>query len=212
MQINVKADIDQATRYLNLLQRKQIPYATERALNTVAFDARKAVQVQLPKKLDRPTPWTVRGVLVKKAKKSSGVLMSSEVYFQKDRAKYMRFQTRGGIRTRERNALIVPKNIRLNKYGNMPRSKISTLLKKKDHFIGEINGVPGVWQRGRINRNKKFAGSKKHSTNLKLVARFEDRVSYRRRFPFEKIVAGVVRSKFRKTLKRELIYAIKTAK
>ena len=69
MKISVKADVKELTRGLNKIQRKQIPFATSKALNTLAFDVRKTLQDSLDVHLDRPTKYTERGVQVKKSTK-----------------------------------------------------------------------------------------------------------------------------------------------
>lgn len=210
MQISVKSDIKAATRYLTRIQRKQIPYATSRALNDTAFDARKAVQVQLPKKLDRPTPWTIRGVRVGKSTKRR---LTSSVYFMPDRAKYMKYQIAGGTRTNAAGTIVMPKAINQNKYGNIPRGKVRKLLQRPDTFIGTIKGIPGVWQRGHISKRGKFsARTKSRASNIRLLVRFEDQATYQPRFPMKKIVTGVARSKFRRNFKRQLDAAVRSAR
>jgi hypothetical protein len=210
MEINVKADIKQAMKRLNRIQRRQVPYATKVALDATAFDARKATQAQLPRKLKAPTPWTIRGVRVEKAKKTKPV---AAVFFNPDRAKYMKYQISGGTRTNSSGPVLVPKTIRLNKYGNIPRGKIRKLLQQPDTFIGTIRGVSGVWQRGHISKSGKFSRrTKSRGSNVRLLARFEDQAVYKSRFPFRKIVGGVVRSKFSRNFNQALRRALKTAK
>lgn len=210
MEISVKADIKAATRHLSSIQRKQVPFAVSQALNDTAFDARKAVQAQLPRKLKSPTPWTIRGVRVGKSTKHRLV---SRVYFNPDRAKYMRYQIAGGIRTEADGTIVMPKGIKLNKYGNIPRGKISRLLQKPNTFIGTIKGVPGVWQRGHFTRSGRFSSAGKgRQGSLRLLARFEDQAAYRPRFPMHKIVAGVARNRYGRHFRRRLAGALRTAR
>ncbi|MBC7280023.1 hypothetical protein [Hoeflea sp.] len=51
------------------LEHKQLPYAMMLALNDTAKGARKAVQVQMGKSFDRPTPFAKRGVVYEQATK-----------------------------------------------------------------------------------------------------------------------------------------------
>ena len=210
MQISVKTDITAATRHLTRIQRKQIPFAASQALNDTAFNARSAVQVQLPKKLDRPTPWTIRGVRVGKSTKRN---LHARVYFAPDRARYMKYQIEGGTRTNTTGTIVMPKNLKQNKYGNIPRGKIKKLLQRPDTFIGTIKGIPGVWQRGHISKRGKFsARTKSRASNVRLLARFEDQATYSPRFPLRKIVTGVARSNFRRNFSRRLAAALRTAR
>jgi glucan phosphoethanolaminetransferase (alkaline phosphatase superfamily) len=71
MRISVKAETKKLIKHLNRIQRKQIPFATSKALNDVAFDARSFIQKSLPRKLDRPTKGITSSVQVQKSKKKN---------------------------------------------------------------------------------------------------------------------------------------------
>ena len=219
MEISVKTDIKKATRRLNSIQRKQIPFAVAGALTDTAFDSRKAVQVQLPKKLKNPVKWTINGVLVEKANKKHGAHMRSSVYFADgskkagNRAKYMKYQVEGGTRHPARRAVLVPVNATLNKFGNMPNGYIKKIMARPDTFSGTIKGVSCIWQRGHISKRGKWSNrNKSRGSNIRLLVRYEDKVSYRPRFPFQKIVAGVARNKFGRNFNRRLAAALRTAR
>lgn len=66
IEIDVRADIRAATEFLTDLQRKQIPFATVRALNTVAFNAMRVGREYLQANLDKPTPFTVKSWYVRR--------------------------------------------------------------------------------------------------------------------------------------------------
>ncbi|ASX25913.1 hypothetical protein BA171_01870 [Candidatus Hamiltonella defensa (Bemisia tabaci)] len=40
-----------------------------------------------------------------------------------------------------------PKGVRLNKYGNLPKSKLSGLKANPNVFAGSVDGASGFWQR-----------------------------------------------------------------
>ena len=67
--LSVQSDTKQLTAYLKVVQKKQIPFATSKALNDVAFDARSLEQKSLPRRLDRPTKGIISSVQVQKSKK-----------------------------------------------------------------------------------------------------------------------------------------------
>lgn len=60
-------DIDRFAQALSKVSATGARQAIAGAINDVAFEARKRVQSELINKLDRPTPYTQRGVLVAKA-------------------------------------------------------------------------------------------------------------------------------------------------
>jgi len=182
MQINVKDNIKSVVKRLDRDAKKQIPFATAAAINNTAFSIRKAVQAQLPRHLDRPTPYTIRGVRVDKAKKT---LLEGSVFFIPRVAEYMWYQVEGGSRRASKKWIAVPTdNVKLNKYGNVPRSK-KGLIRNKKQFIANINGTTGVWESG--SRAK---------PQTRLIHAFVNQTQYQKIFPFYKIGQGVINSKF----------------
>ena len=220
MQISVKTDVKELTKSLNRIQRNQIPFATSKALNTVAFDVRKMLQDGLDIHLDRPTPYTKRGVQVEKSTKKNLV---AKVGFRSKtfgkgqgsvtQAEYMKRQIEGGTRKARSKAIPVPvpKNLKTNKYGSIVRGKIQKLLADKDkYFSGVPKGIsdaPGIWQRMPANSKRKKPGGK-----IRMVIAWEPKTQYSPRFPFKRIVETTVKTNFRKRFDFELREALKTAR
>jgi len=172
--MNIKSNIDQVTRDVGRFYAKQVPFAASVALNETAREVRKVEQAAAKRELDDPTPSTLKGIRVQRSTKRN---LEASVFIIKPVDKYMRYQIHGGTDRPERKFEAIPVNVRLNRYGNIPgrrKGKIKKLLARKDTFAGEINGVRGVWQRGR-------AGSR---SRLKLLLAFEARMQYRPRFDF----------------------------
>ena len=148
MNISVKADVKALTKGLDKIQRKQIPFATSKALNPLAFDVRKTLQDVLPEYLDIPTPYTIRGVQVEKSTKKKLV---SKVGFRSKtfgkgqgsvpQADYMELQIKGGTRNPKGRAIPVPvpKIMKPNKFGNIVKGRINKLLSDKDKYF---SGIP----------------------------------------------------------------------
>ncbi len=205
---NIKGDLKPITKGLKKLQKKQIPFASAMAINSTLFDIRKAEMVQAQKKLDRPTPFTVKGFRVRKAKKT---MLHGEVYISPQVWSYLKYQVDGGTRIGKTGVPYI-KNAKLNKYGNIPNRRAG-LIKNKNQIISTINGTTGVWERGHISKKGKFTSAgKSRSTNLRLMVAFENNVKYTKRFPFFKIADGVARSMFQRNFKRELNKAMRSAK
>jgi len=197
MNINVKSDIDKLKKKLTNIQHKQIPFAASQAINDTAVDAQKALKVQAPKKLDRPTRSTINSFRVKRSTKRN---LTGEVFILPWAWAYLKYQIEGGTRRASGQGTGVPVNARLNKFGNIPARK-KGLVKKKSQFIATIRGIAGVWERtGRGGKT------------LKLVTAFEKSVQYSKRFAFKKIVGGVVKNKFNKHMNRRLQSALATAR
>jgi hypothetical protein len=92
------------------------------------------------RELDRPTPFTIKGVRWQGASKNDFKTgrLHSRVYLMPTQAEYLRYQIEGDTRTPKGTAIGVPtSNVKLNRYGNLAGGQ------------GTINGVAGVWQRPR---------------------------------------------------------------
>jgi len=199
LEIDVRGDVKEVTRYLTRVQRKQVPFATALALTRTAQDAAKAETAQIPKKLDRPTPFTKKAIGFKAANKHT---LISTVFVKDIQAAYLGLQITGGARTAKGKGTGVPtRNKKLNKYGNIAGRR-KGLVKGKNQFIATIKGISGVWER---------TGGKK-AGQLKLLVAFEKAVKYRKRFPFYKIAQGVVRAKFTRNFNAALRRALATAR
>jgi len=197
MQIKIKSNIDNVINSLNRIHKKQIPFAASQAINDVLIDSQKALKVQSVKKLDRPTKQTVSSFRIKR---SSRRKLIGEVFILPWAYEYLKFQINGGIRKTSGEGTGVPVNARLNKFGNIPGRR-KGLIKKKKQFISTINGVAGVWER--VGRGGK---------TLKLITAFKKTVQYKKRFPFYKIIQGVVKGRFNKHMSKRLKFALATAR
>lgn len=143
--------LEDLSRQLKRLQ-KQIPFATARAMTSVVRDIAAAQKVALGRKLESPTPFTVNSVGSAGARKNN---LRAKVFVRDVAAEYLEPFEFGGEHKLNSQALLNPKNIKLNKYGNMPRNKLSQLKAKPNVFVGEVNGVDAVWQRCKPKKAKK---------------------------------------------------------
>ena len=139
------------SRQLKQLQ-KQIPFSTAQAMTSVVRDIAAAQKVALGRKLESPTPFTVNSVGSAGARKNN---LRAKVFVRDVAAEYLEPFEFGGEHKLNSQALLNPKNIKLNKYGNMPRNKLSQLKAKPNVFVGEVNGVDAVWQRRKPKKAKK---------------------------------------------------------
>ena len=62
IELNVKADVKEVVRMLDSVQRKQVPFATSRALNDTAYDGMQHARKMAKRLLNRPTASTIRGI------------------------------------------------------------------------------------------------------------------------------------------------------
>ena len=211
------ASLRDLSRQLKQLQ-KQIPFATAQAMTPVVRDIAAAQKVALGRKLESPTPFTVNSVGSAGARKNN---LRAKVFVRDVAAEYLEPFEFGGEHKLNSQALLNPKNIKLNKYGNMPRNKLSQLKAKPNVFVGEVNGVDAVWQRRKPKKAKKKRARrsangtrrpKRKQRAPKLLVRFGDAL------PVTPVLGYMDRSKamaealMPAALSRAIADAIKTAK
>ena len=205
MQIDLKADTKKLTKHLSYVQRQQIPFATSKALNDVAFDARLTVQNALPIRLDRPTKGLIKSVIVEKSKKKHLIAIVGfagkgfgKTKWRESPAEIMIRHIKGGMRRpKSSSQLRIPSDtkgggIKLNKFGNIAgkKAKIQKMLGDKNKYF---TGVPtgdyskkdaGIWERIPAN-SKRATGSK--AKKWKATGKIVQRIAYE---PFTKYKAG----------------------
>lgn len=203
MQVNVKTNIKEITKWTTSVQKKQIPFATAMAINATLGIGKgntgkkldKVLGQQMEQKLDNPTPRTKKAFYRLRATKTN---LTGVLGFVDWAAKYMQYQIEGGTRASGKKFGIPTKNAKLNKYGNIPNRK-DGLVKKKNQKIMTINGMTGVWETHK-------------DRTVKLIIAFKNSATYKPKFPFYKIAAGYVNKNFTKNFIKEMNKALKTAK
>lgn len=205
MEFSFSSDLDALKGTLKKQQR-QMPFAISTAINSTAFDVQRHLKAELPKKIHRPTPYTIRSIQVEKSTKktlSAGVGFAGEGFGKLPAnasvppAEYMARLIPSGptVRTARpgTRGVAVPVNARLNMYGNMPRNYISTVL-QRGAFVATIKGISGVWS--------------SYQGVLQLVVAFKKQTRYDDQ-PFDLFRLSV--DEVRKVWSRNLSKAIKLA-
>lgn len=192
MQISIKADIDRLTRNLNDVQRRQIPFATSRALNDVVKTiAMKSLRQKAQEVFEGgATSFTKTGFRYEKSNKQN---LMAKVFIDGARADFLRFQIAGGTRFPKNRALMIPtKHTKLTKLGNIKRSEYAKIINDRAKYFSGIpkglqgDHLAGIWERyGR--QNKARTGQK-----IRMVAKYRSRGQYQPKFPYADTVAGVV--------------------
>jgi len=202
--LNIAADIAAAERMLSDIGRKQLPFATALAINDTAEAVKQVEERDIAARFDRPTPFTQKGIGIKRATKST---LSARVGVKPIQAGYLKRQVTGGTRWPAGRALVVPAGTRLNKYGNIPRRALARAKTKPNVFIAGSGRArsshlpPGVYQRAR-----KSGGA------LKMLMAFVPSATYRKQWPFHDIAARRARAVFADNFYTRLRQAIATAR
>lgn len=189
-------------RGLSDAMQEQLPFATALALNDTARDVVEAWQAAAPQIFDRPTPFTERGfAILRRARKRS---LTTIPGIRRIQAEYLRLQVTGGTRVPEGQALLVPKGARRNRYGNLPRHYVRTLLRSGQAFVASQDDPrtrhlpPGLYRR------RKLRG---RAQPPELMVAFVDQATYAPRFDLEGIARQAALPAFPRHLSRRLIEA-----
>lgn len=203
--LSVKSDVRALSKKLDALARKQLPFATAQALNATAEQVRDAERENMRKVLDKPTPFTLNSVAIKRASKSNPV---AQVYVKPIAVSYLLPYEIGGKNKLNSRALIKPVGQKVNQYGNLPRTTLARLKGKPNVFIGKVQTkdgvVDGVWQRGKKTRGK--------SAGLKLLMKFEDAHDVRQHLDYRGVGKRVVAAVFPRALDAAVAKAIASAR
>ena len=210
MQVDVRSNVKEFKKGLTSVQKKQIPFATSRALNLTGVLVLKSLERNADKTFKGgATPSTKRVFKPPRGMRgerhnirfSTKRDLTTAIYMPPWAANYLKYQIDGGIRKTKGIGTGVPtKNKRLNKYGNITGRR-GGLVKTANQFIGEIKGIQGVWER--------YGPGKK---NIKLLIAFEKDPQYKPLFPYYETARKTVDIHFKRKLKLELNRALRNAR
>lgn len=148
--INIKAFNQPALTLIKKCE-KQTAYALARTFTGAAFEARKAVQANIPKWVITRNKFLQQSVIVEKADKQN---ITAYVGFHK-RANFAKLLEEGGTRRARRNNIAIPQGVRASENQKVPkRLRPSALKGRKDVFRKTINGIDGIWQLQKDKRLK----------------------------------------------------------
>lgn len=193
--INVKSNVKQFTRHLTKIEKKQIPFATARALTWTAQDVQKWLIKKIPAIFNVTKKWWLKqqptGIRIKPAKKNH---LISSVY---TKAYFAPLQEEGGTKrpTRSKNLVIPTKKV--------PKSRrksggATAMLKGKKVF----STSRGIYRR---------KGGKK-SKSLELLYHKESSANVKPRFNFKRTAHTIATRMFKRNFLKSLASALKSAR
>lgn len=144
MKIDVTSNVKAVLAKVRHDIERQVASAAAKALTDTARDVRQAEMAEMQRVLDRPIPFTMRGIGYAPANASN---LTARVFVRDAQLAYLGIQVSGGLEHPKGRAFLKPVGVGLNQYGNIPRRKIKQLLARKDTFSGTVHGIGGIWQR-----------------------------------------------------------------
>lgn len=238
VEISVSADIEKVSRDLRRF-RRHIPFATALALTMTAKKAQSEVRDEMKRKLDRPKAFTLSGTFVKPADKR-GFPIKATIGFKDfaakgtPAAKYLGPQIAGGRRRHKRferaliaagimrsNEYAVPgDDMRLDRYGNLPRGQISKMLSQLKASPDSQQNATGSVRSKKSRRTRAYfykrsfrgvfvrTGKRAFTVFIKFVKA----PRFRKRLPFDRVVDQTVRFRFPLEFRRAILRAVRTAR
>lgn len=194
--VDVTADVDGFARFIRFVDVKQIPFATSKALNAAALDARKHVgNVTYPRSFkvrSRAVPkvafrvaWSNKRNLIARVFTTRGF-------------EYLTTQAHGGIKTPRRSRYLkIPVSDAQRTRGGKVKDR-GGRTQFTDRWAGKLNVYRREGPRGRAGRAPLF------------WLRPEARIPAR--FPFEREVIRIANKSFKREFPRCMRVAINTAK
>lgn len=175
--IKIGSNIRDFTKGLTRLQKKQMPYATSKAINKIAKEKAEPAITKELRRLDNPIPFTIKGTFVKYSNKNQRPI-TAIVGVKDIQAKYLIHAEEGGISKAKGKAKPVPTSSAKNKYGNLPKSKTEAIGKGKVFSDKPRGGRPGgIYQRMGTKKNPKLKmiaswhRSTRHTPQIRIGAR-----------------------------------------
>jgi hypothetical protein len=158
MDITIKVDVRAAMARISAFQLNQMPQALKLAVNDLAFQIMRAEAANIAKVFKHPRPFTQSATQVQK--QATKADPTAIVSVRANRQAYLWPYENGGVHHLPGKALMNPKEVSLDQYGQLTKNKIKALLARPDVFAGTIKGITGIWQR-----------PKRHGVPLKLLIR-----------------------------------------
>lgn len=239
--ITIQVDTKEATRWLNDIQRNQIPFAASVALNKTARMAQDGIRSEMQRVLDRPKPYTLNGTFMAGSNKRN---LSATVGL-KDKAaggvpaKYLAPLVVGaqrGDKALEKVLTgmgILPPGMRavptsastMDQYGNMNRKQIKEMIGglksgmrvhkgrgRRGHMGGYFVARRGEPKTAHLPPGIYYRIERADGRVIRPMLIFVKRAQYRSMLRIRETVSDVVVKNFRRMFDEALVHALGTAR
>lgn len=194
--VQIKSNEKELRKKMGLFQRKHLPKATANAINEIGAKVVNAERAQIQKKLDRPTPFTIKSVDMPVKFRAKPSDLSALVFIKNIAQDYLKHVYQGGIERPPKSKIFSPVTSaggeRLNAYGNIIGLKAKKIDSRKDLFL-----------------NKNALWKREGDGGLKLIAVAKNFIKHRKLLDFFKIGIGVIKKNYDKELDKQIAKAIK---
>ena len=214
--LGVTSNLDQLEAAFQKMAAGQVPFATSLTINRVAEFAKSALQVEMNRVFDRPKPFTINSIFIKRSTKTN---LTATVFHSDRVAPYLLPEIAGGVRDEKQfeiilgNDVLVPtQNAPRDAYGGVPRAFIRKVLSQalpigrpalKAEYVLVRPGVkskllPGIYQR---------VGGKIHA-----LFYFKTAAHYEKRYDMLGVVERTIAAEFDRQFAANMDFALGTAR
>ena len=225
IKIDVRSSVKDLQKSLDDLAKKQIPFATAKALTLTAKKVQAAETKAIISTFPTATPFTQKSVGVIPARKTS---LTATVFVKDIAAAYLEpFEFGGPHFLGKKKGLLVPKAQRVNQFGNLTKGALARLKGKPNVFVGAVTfkksgqTVWGVWQRPAVgvrrDGTKGVKGNTQGKVNgirsgLKLLIRAEDALPVKQHLGYHATAKRVIAATFMAEMGKAMAEALASAR
>lgn len=240
--ITITVDTRDALRYLDSVQRKQIPFATSVALNKTAKAAQEDIKTEMQRVLDKPKPYTLGGTFMRPSTKTvleAVVGLKDQAASGRPAGKYLQVQVSGGARRTTGYELaltklgalpagqraIPAKGAKLDRYGNLNQQQLTEIIGalksgarvfkgkgKRAHAGGYFIARRGVTQTAHLEPGIYYRIERAGQSAIVPVLIFTERAQYHKTLDIYRTVKRTVDKRFNTEFSSALQRALDTAR
>ena len=194
--VEIKSNQKELKKKLGMFGKKHLPQATANAINNIGVKVVNAERSQIQKKLDRPTPFTIKSVDMPPKFRAKPNDLSALIFIKSIAQDYLKYVYQGGIERPKKSKIFAPVTSaggeRTNKFGNLMGLKGKKLDNRKDLFLNN----DALWKR-------------EGDGGLKLLAVAKNFIKHRKLLDFFKIGIGVIKNNYDRELDKQINKAMK---
>ncbi len=203
VEIDVRADIKEATRYLNRVQKRAVPVATAKALTFTAQRAQKRITAIIPQVFSNPTNFVRRSVRFIPAtlrKPVSTVHIPNQAM---ERVLLVQSDMRQtSLRPKKRNEIkllgsywVIGDKAKTNKFGNLP---VATYRRMLSDIAARAGGRKDFFIIGHKPRRMIMKRRLVRTAAVPWLVEVQSTPRYSRRLPMNRITQTMVKQQFRR--------------
>lgn len=240
--IEIRVDTRDAERFLDRVQRQQIPFATSVALNKTAQAAQESIKTEMQRVLDKPRPYTLGGTFMRPSTKrllEAVVGLKDQAASGRAAGKYLQAQVSGGARRTTGYELALTrlgalpqgwralpaKGAKLDRYGNLNQAQLTEIIGalksgtrvfkgkgKRLAATGYFVARRGVPQTAHLDPGIYYRIERAGQSAIIPVLVFAERTQYRKRLDIYRTVRRTVARRFNTEFSIALQRALATAR